>query len=96
MVDAPHVLPDHRRPRFVWCDHQPTILALPVLVVALLLVDVGHVELENVDVEEGFAAVSALHVEHVRNSLATHCHVQSFHFLRYLLVNPVHVQVSFG
>ena len=67
MVDAPHVLPDHRRPRLVWCDHQPTILALPVLVVALLLVDVGHVELENVDVEEGFAAVSALHVEHVRS-----------------------------
>ena len=53
-------------------------------------------KLKNVDVEEGFAAVSALEVEHVRNWLPAYCHVQNFHLLRDLLVNFVHVQVSFG
>ena len=53
-------------------------------------------ELENVDIEEGFAAVSALEVEHVGDWLTAHCHVQNFHLLRDLLVNFVHVQVSLG
>ena len=76
--------------------HLPAVLAPPVLAVRLLLVDVRHVELENVDIEEGFAAVFALHVEHVRNWLPTYCHVQNSHLLWDLLVNFVHVQVSFG
>ena len=96
VVDAPHVLQDHSRPRLVGGDHLPAVLTAPVLVVSLLLVDVRHVELENVDIEEGFAAVFALHVEHVRNWLPTYCHVQNSHLLWDLLVNFVHVQVSFG
>ena len=96
MVDAPHVPQDHGGPRLVGRHHLPAVLAAPVLVVRLLLVDVRHVELENVDVEEGLAAVSALHVEHVRDWLTAHRHVQNFHLLRDLLVNSVHVKVSFG
>ena len=96
VVDTLHVPQDQRRPRLARWNHLPAVLAPPVLAVCLLLVDVRHVELENVDIEEGFAAVFALHVEHVRNWLPTYCHVQNSHLLWDLLVNFVHMQVSFG
>ena len=65
VVGALHVPQDLRRPRLAGWDHLPAVLAPPVLPVCLLLVDVRHVELEDVHVEEGLAAVSALQVEHV-------------------------------
>ena len=52
-------------------------------------------KLKNVDVEEGFAAVSALEVEHVRNWLPAHCHLQNFHLFWELFVSIVNMDVSF-
>ena len=40
VVDAPHVLQDHRRPCLVWRDHLPAVLATPILTISLLFVDV--------------------------------------------------------
>ena len=96
VVGALHVPQDLRRPRLAGWDHLPAVLAPPVLPVRLLLVDVRHVELEDVHIEEGLAAVSALQVEHVRNWLPAHCHVENLHLLWDLLVNFVHMQVSFA
>ena len=45
------------------------VLIAPVLYLPFLLVDVGHVELKDVHVEEGLGAVSALQVEQVGNRL---------------------------
>lgn len=71
------------------------VLAAPVLDLSLLLVDVGHVELEDPHVEEGLAAESALQVEQVGNWLTVHCHVQNFHLFWELFVPIVNMGVSF-